>query len=351
MIFNGSLQSRAVHRRRDRWGFTLIELLVAITIMLIVFAMTAGVVSLAINTDRIPSSSRTIQAALLGARDRAIRAGRAVIGEKPRRGVRFVLNPNHNHAVGSLVYIGNQDDWSQGTITIDSTNARQFTLSQSWPSVFKDDTEVLGVDAQPGVASVDDDSVGGNDDFGEIGYPGSDDQSDLLEGSRIEIPKDSGSWYRVSVYSHLTPSAQTGLLSRNFSGGSLGPHEYRLQLPSEILSNEQPLPLDANVAINLDISRSNNGIPSSWWDSVNSKYIQGNMEIQFTPEGNVFGPASAYGAIYLYLCTIDDILNNRLPADPARGEALVIKITPQTGQVQSFPVNPDNTDPFKFAKQ
>ncbi|MCA9092123.1 MAG: prepilin-type N-terminal cleavage/methylation domain-containing protein [Planctomycetaceae bacterium] len=313
MIFNGSLESRAVHRRRNRSGFTLIELLVAITILLIVFAMTAGVVSLAINTDRIPSSARTIQASLLGARDRAVRAGRADLNEQPYRGVRFVLDPKYkfggdttSSAVTGLVYVGSQDDWTDGQVTI---TAPRTVVPPAWPASFT---------------------------------------SAYLSNARIKIQEGSGAWYR------LYDNSGSVELTRDYAGTTGIPFNYVLRLPSEILPNEQPLPLDGNVVINLDRSQ----IPSNWGTPVIGPYSQANMELNFNPNGSVYGPLAAQGAIYLYLCTVDDFLANtaahpygRDPDDPARGETLILKITPQTGQVQSFPLNPVNADPFKFAKQ
>lgn len=298
-----------------RHGFTLIELLVVVTIMLIIFSLTAGVVSLAINTDRIPSSARSIQAAVLGARDRALRAGRDELTQQPKRGVRLILNPNMPTTVSSLVYVGNQDDWTQGEIGI-STDPMTFvttvTPSPSWPS---------------GLTSSE------------------------LNDARIKILEASGSWYRLKNATNTS-----GQLTREYQGTSPGTYKYRLQLPTTILPNEQPIPLDGNVVINLEVSRINGGLPSDWYEEDlptnpgKYRYKQGKLEFLFTPEGNVAGPLSASGPIYLYLCSVDDVLNNLGPADPKSGESLVIKFTPQTGTIRSFPVNP-NGDPFKFAKQ
>ncbi|MCA9098382.1 MAG: prepilin-type N-terminal cleavage/methylation domain-containing protein, partial [Planctomycetaceae bacterium] len=249
MIFNGSLQSRAVHRRRNRSGFTLIELLVAITILLIVFAMTAGVVSLAINTDRIPSSARTIQASLLGARDRAVRAGKADLNEQPYRGIRFVLDPKFkfgadttSSAVTGLVYVGNQDDWTDGQVTI--TAPRTVGVAPAWPASFT---------------------------------------SAYLSNARIKIQEGSGAWYR------LYDNSGSVELTRDYVGTAGSPFNFILRLPSEILPNEQPLPLDGNVVINLDRSQ----IPSDWGTA--GSYDQSKMELNFNPNGSVYGPLAAQG--------------------------------------------------------
>lgn len=312
-MISGNFHSRIVHRRRDRSGFTLIELLIAITIMLILFSMTAGIVSLAINTDRIPSSARTVQAALLGARDRAVRAGRADLNQQPRRGIRFVSSPTLLNTVSSLIYIGSQDDWvgngpsanpaSSITVTHDTTG---ISFNPLLPTNLPD-----------------------------------------LTGSRIKILEPGGSWYRVQ------DSTATSL-TRKHVGNPMDPikdYGYRIELPPAILPNEQPLPLDSNVVIDLNRSE----VPPAW-----------DQEILFSPNGNVAGPLAAQGTLYLYLCSVDDVLNGYGPTDAKSGEKLAIKINLQTGQVQSFPVDPtDNVnngtlmappdgiadDPFKFAKQ
>lgn len=294
-----------------RRGFTLIEMLIAISILMILFTMTAGVVSLAINTDRIPSSARTIQAGILGAKDRALRAGSAAAtGEQPRRGVRFVANPNQPNAIGSLLYIGSQDDWTDGQITF--TNTTDFTSPASWTT-----------------------SLSGQN----------------LANARIKIPDGStGAWYRLLDSDSITRPYQ----------GAVATYSYRLQLPSTVLPNEQPLTLDGNVVINVPRSR----VPSGW-----------DGEILFTPNGSVYGPLSAQGPIYLYLCSMDDFLattagdpitQGRNAADPSAGETLIIKVNTQNGRLQTFPVDPtdlvDNgtqmappdglaDNPFRFAQQ
>lgn len=308
--------------RATRSAFTLIEMLVAITIMLIVFSMTAGVVSLAINTDRIPSSARTVQAGLLGARDRALRAGSAAaLDENPRRGIRFVPNPNHGDAISSLLYIGNQDDWRVGTVDVSGGSK----------------------------------AISGSD-WGQLQNSNLD-----IRNCRIKIPDSTtGLWYRLNSPAGTTPPYPLPTdLTRNYLGATDPNTSYRLQLPSSILPNEQPLPLDGNVVINLARSR----VPANW-----------DREILFTPEGNIYGPLSAQGPLYLYLSTLDDFLGSttgsslpgRDPADPAVGETLIIKINTQNGRFQTFPVDPtdllDNgtqmappdglaDNPFRLAQQ
>lgn len=332
-MISSLIRNRVALRLCNRSAFTLIEMLVAITIMLVVFSMTAGVVSLAINTERIPSTVRTVQAAIMGARDRALRAGKASPDQQLRRGIRFVLNSTLPQSIGSLVYIGSQDDWEGG-----GEDARP----PSWVSVTH---STKGISFNPGLPS---------------------DLPDLT-GSRIKILDPGGNWYRVQ-------DATATLLTRDYAGDPMDPNKnygYRIELPPTILPNEQPLQLDTNVAINLDISADHEVIPSSWYNRsgdgtlspvdnpfVYTSYNQSAMQIEFKPNGGVYGPLAANGPIYLYLCTTDDLLAERVsppdrrslpkgrdPADPKRGEAVILKITPQTGQIQTFPVDP--TDQYR----
>ena len=70
-----------------RRGFTLIELLVAISILLILSALTFTMVNVTMDSDRIRSGSREVQSYLEGARNQAIYA-------KAPRGVRFLVSPD-----------------------------------------------------------------------------------------------------------------------------------------------------------------------------------------------------------------------------------------------------------------
>src|SRR5262249_42732440 len=66
---------RAVLARRRRSGFTLIELLVVLLIILLVSAVALPTVLPAINHRQVSEAARILQAALVGARDKAIHDG------------------------------------------------------------------------------------------------------------------------------------------------------------------------------------------------------------------------------------------------------------------------------------
>ena len=89
--------------RPARRGFTLVELLVAISIFLVVSAMTVALVNNSRESDRLSGAARQVQSYVGGARDRAIYTVRTEEGPR-NRGVRFLLDPNLP-AIASMVYV------------------------------------------------------------------------------------------------------------------------------------------------------------------------------------------------------------------------------------------------------
>ena len=84
---------------RARRGFTLIELLIAVTIFLILAAVTVAAVNAFQAGDRISGSARQVQSFISGARDRAIYTNRT--DEGPRaRGVRLLVDQGLTDANG-----------------------------------------------------------------------------------------------------------------------------------------------------------------------------------------------------------------------------------------------------------
>lgn len=80
------------------------------------------------------------------------------------------------------------------------------------------------------------------------------------------------------------------------------------------------------------------------WDAGSVVYaLAARMDVMFTPQGNVIGPASAQGLIHLLLSELKDIANpfTRGPGVSV-GDCLTVTIFPQTGQVTASPV--DTTD-------
>lgn len=86
---------RDKQRPRSQRGFTLIELLVVILIILLVSVVTLPTIIPAYNHRQIGESARILQAALVGARDAAIRANAP-------RGIRLLPDPVFNSGITTL---------------------------------------------------------------------------------------------------------------------------------------------------------------------------------------------------------------------------------------------------------
>ena len=88
------MQARRPHHKDERRGFTLIELLIAITIFLLVSAVTiAAVQGFRTSGQTVDGAARQVQSYLSGARDRAVLSTKSANGAR-NRGVRFLPDTN-----------------------------------------------------------------------------------------------------------------------------------------------------------------------------------------------------------------------------------------------------------------
>lgn len=350
------------HRDKDirpflQPGFTLVELLIVISLLLILSTATLAVFNSTSESDRIRSSARQLQSALLGARDRAIHA-------RTPRGLRLLLQDTTDpttagaHVATGLVYIGADDYWDQGQVV----------------PIYPDFSI-------PSIGLVDNMPNDGNIQlFETVVLRGKFTEWKLLQqqglietGSRIEVPRNSGQWYAIDV-SLLTsppPGASASddylVLPRNGlrtpqNGQTLS---YRLEVKPTVLPGQEPLRLSSGVVINLDRSL----IPSGWYTTGVPKRtyfdysptVPKNLDIMFSPRGwaadTALAPISPSGVIHFYICTQEDAELDRDPANPQSGEKLILSFFPRTGNVATYPVDvtDSNTDgiaddPFRFAK-
>ena len=125
------------------------------------------------------------------------------------------------------------------------------------------------------------------------------------------------------------------------SGSRISPNGYRLQLQPVIMAGQEPVLFPAGVVIDLDQCRAahredtnNNGsldpgedldldglldlgtplaLPGSWFDSA-GRYRQ-SLDILFSPNGTVFGSASARGIVHLVVNDTVDAAQNLFPVD------------------------------------
>lgn len=92
------LETQPTHHR----GFTLIELLVAISIFVILLALTIGTLQSTQTEDKVRETSRVTQAYFEGARSRAFREEKAV-------GVRLLLDPDDMTIATGMIYIAERN--------------------------------------------------------------------------------------------------------------------------------------------------------------------------------------------------------------------------------------------------
>lgn len=331
-------------------GFTLVELLVVVSIMLIMTGLVVGIYTTATNSDRIRSAARQMQSAMMGAHDRAIHA-------KQARGIRLNIDgsdPNHPY-VTSMAYI------------------------QPVPRQFYGHGTPYYVAFCPATSAATNLTMlrGNNVDWLKLVSLGL-----LNVGSRVRIPAHTGQWYTISsvvgtpavgaTSSSPSVAPTSGITQTDIyltaplkqtlgqgvgqpypSGATVGYDStnargtVELELANQVMPNQAPLQLPTGIAIDLN----NSSIPWIWTTSGGSPYSN-QMDIMFSPLGNVTGPAAAQGLIIFLLRDIKDIMNNITPAvitnasDPTKvpGEQLAVTVYPQTGAVITSPLNPDPTD-------
>lgn len=368
-MFRPSPKSNPFTRRdkMSRSGFTMIELLIVIGLMVLLATITVTTINLTISGDKVRAASRQVQSYLEGARDRAIHA-------KAPRGVRFLLDPTNSRTVSSMVYIAPTDDWTQGTIQLE------------WDSSTPPQVRVVrGFDSDPN-------SYNSNNPTGWVGLIGLYQQGLLRDGARILIPNDStGTWYTINTsllpnynpsagsYSpprlllttpYVTPATNSNPTAFNpaFLPGT-GPITYRLQLPANVLPNQEPTLLPKGTVIDLDRcsktpaapSVSTSTLPASWMFTGVTPFIYTNqMDVMFSPRGTVIGTSAGKGLIHFYVAEQKDADQALIPLS-SPGDKHIVSLFGRTGAISVHPVDlsPVDTvtingttvlDYFKFAE-
>ncbi|MEI8017060.1 MAG: prepilin-type N-terminal cleavage/methylation domain-containing protein [Schlesneria sp.] len=341
----------------NRRAFTLVELLVVLAIVLILAAVTISSVNFSYNADRMRAGGRQLQSFLMGARDKAIYANEV-------RGVRLLIDPNDNHAVSAVQYIG-APQRETGMLTFNPISTPANSIATNDPTgrtvAFISGTRWSSL-SRRGLLRV---------------------------GNRIQIPQDTGAWFTISAL-----NAGSGLILLNRPNpdlaGTVNPISFALELASTPLGDAQPVQLPRGTVIDLDGSQ----VPTAWRPFSLAASYSPQMDILFTPRGTVIGDTTTLGIVHLLVSDASDVLkwkstaslsgsiNNvqygrntpyvpsSLPLVPAENtsvappivpkDRIIVTISTRTGHVAVYPINPVPqsssgnpslaVDPFLFAE-
>lgn len=294
MTSQHQLQCSTVQRNGShRGGFTLLELLIAVSVMLILLAITATALRITNEADRVRAGGRQVQSYLLGAKDRAIYA-------KAPRGVRFLrggtgttFDPNDrgNRLVTSMVYVEPTEPWG-GSVRIGPVNT-----ALPWDSATN---QMRRVRLPPPPRPV--------PDWAQLR-----DRGLLVPGLRIRIPGNSrGDWYLIQAV-QIDAVNQDLILSTEYrhplSSGEVLTKAV-IELPPSVMPNAEIVQLPRGVAIDLDRSR----IPAVWGDGAGG--YNSRMDLMFSPRGTVTGLVAGTGVVHLYLTDTANLAGTPLSIAP-----------------------------------
>lgn len=355
------------YRSDLRVGFTMIELLIAVGILVILTTLTVSAFNVN-DADRVGNSVGTFKNALEGARSRAIKSGEV-------RGLRLQLDPNDNHIVTSMVYVGSAGTAEQQGVIVYEPSENRWTFGSNNTTEWEDLI----------------------------------DNGLIRSGLRVEIPLGSGRWYTVSGgqkdYSNMADNIFTaGTREVLFLAEQYHPNRptftnptppatpaptyaavptsrvtVGLELSPTTLDGADPILLDKGTCIDLDGSR----VPGSWrvledkdrdrtFDTMAGDvdedgdsqfdYAAGynTMDILFAPDGTLTGTARTSGVMNFHFAYLSDVAmfqaNRQIPqgdtfpnfttysqfmvsANPEKGHK-VLTVFPQTGGVIISDIDP-----------
>jgi len=327
--------------KRSRPGFTLTELLVVISILVLLTSVVVVAMGNTRNSDRVKSASRTVQSAILGARDRASQA-------KETRGIRFLRDPNDPAIINGISYVRPLPSLFYGN-SLRGGSGTQFTIEKLSPS----DKDMFLIGKQNGIDWLFLDQNGGFDP----------------KNTQVRIPDSpSGQLYKLKPQSNTAPyfvqvinGAQIIALSTPLPfeaqvGGTLVADQnstlasMELQLGNEVAPFTEPMAMPTGMVIDLKWSSPS---AQALATSLEATGALGKIDLMFTPRGNITGPASVMGPIHFLIHDLQDAVtrvpgpnNTTVPLSPIdpknRSDKIILTIFPATGNVQSFPI--DSTD-------
>jgi prepilin-type N-terminal cleavage/methylation domain-containing protein len=340
---------------RRRSGFTLTELLVVIAILLLLSTLAFAVFNTGRSSDRMRSGARTAQSAFLGAKDRALHA-------KDLRGVRLTRDPSNLTLVNGFVYLQPLPVQSTGNFNGATTN--NFSITRPGLSASPSFTDAIQINITNTGTNTDGQTYLNQDSAGIWPY----------STVQVRIPSGTGQWYQLARQNNNAapywvtadqnnPGNFIMMLQTGFPGGNASPVPAITQLQSnascdillgnDILPFHQPITLPSGCVIDLNYC-SQNVQQLAAFKAVPTPTIPPNIDIIFSPRGNVTGITSALGALFFCIrsiqdATLPDLNNNNISLDPGYNgqviggtttripsDTLILAVFPQTGLVQTF---------------
>ncbi len=343
----GRSLSPCCHARR---GFTLIELLVAMSIFVIVSAMTIGAINLSITGEQVRGAARQVQSKLEGARDRAIYNSKETKGQPRPVGVRLLVDPDEPTICRTMVYIespGRDESDVANAIGVQAFDAGGspvlLGVNTNWANLY--DRGLIG----PGSVIVVE-NVSGTAEFNLTIHPDSFPiRTETDPSYALGDPNSNGS--DDEVLQLLEPHPDQPI-----APGVSNALEYYIELNPDIMADEEPLELSRRVCIDLETSH----LPDGWNVGINATTLKpifsNRMDIMFSAQGQAVGEAAAAGIIHLHVVDFADALEDTLPGSPTtplgeerHGNELGLTIFTKAGRVISHPISTFDSSTYPSA--
>jgi prepilin-type N-terminal cleavage/methylation domain-containing protein len=274
---------RKNYAQARRAGFTLVELLVVIALIALIASLSLLMFPGYNEREQVASGASRLQGAFNAAKTRALL-------DRAPRGIRLLPDESTNSFYSQIQYLEQPEDYSEGTVSTDSTDTNNQTLN------------FQGADLTGG----------------DVNFP-------LVQTGDYILIGDGSLVRRITAASSTQATIASGLPN------AITNMSYRVIRQPRVMADE-PLRMPANVGIDITYSQ-------------NCGFTAGQpLDIMFTPAGSVYGNASSTSMRFL----VRDF--GRDPANPVTGEPTAIVLYPRTGFVASYDVNPDPAALYDFVR-
>lgn len=335
-------------------GFTLIELLVAISIVVMLLAVTVTSINFTLERDRVRGAARNSQSYLGGARDRAIYSGSRKDSEAPVAvGVRFIPEPGFNDLVNTMIYVeesapyktgrvrvGRPDANLDGTADVDAlTRVRLIPVAgepaPDWFALVRNGRLVDGARITFGNGQLSR-VVGLTSLRGPNNKWGNDTANPDPVKFPLGDPQFAGQGDDVATLELTTPAFDTTVVHASPDVNATDGIAYSLQLAPAAGGGQEARTLGNGVVV--DLSKSH--IPASWTN-------RERMDLLFSPRGSLTGPAAVEGLVHLFVTDRADAVSG----EPPRRDQFIVTVATQTGRISVHPVSTNPANPFEFAEK